>query len=230
MHVPLRALHHIHLQILFFHGKVSHQWQINIFANTHKVFFCIPALTLQADVLKASSGLFGFFCLNGAMQSNAASPNRLPEYICSSRNSFLQALNSLITRSLLTLCSDHQIAKAAFTRNNMHCLDSEPTPAFENLLQHSANALYFLIISTCLGNCSQLSTHQQYFEPHFSGFDILNLTPRPQKAAETCWQLIITFQRKRNITLYCKQKIHCSFKNYGEYTDAPANTTCFFIN
>lgn len=107
MHVPLRALHHIHLQILFFHGKVSHQWQINIFANTHKAFFCIPALTLQADVLKASSGLFGFFCLNGAMQSNAASPNRLPEYICSSRNSFLLALNSLITRSLLTLCSDH---------------------------------------------------------------------------------------------------------------------------
>lgn len=121
-------------------------------------------------------------------------------------------------------------AKAAFTRNNMHCLDSEPTPAFENMLQHSANALYFLIISTCLGNCSQLSTHWQYLEPHFSGFDILNLTPRPQKTAETRWQLIITFQRKRNITLYCKQKIHCSFENYGEYTDAPANTTCFFIN
>lgn len=106
MHVPLRALHHIHLQIPFFHEKASYQWQINIFANTHRPFFASQHSPFRQMFWKHLQ-VCCFFSLNGAMQSKAAAPNRLPDCICSSRNSLLQSLNSLITRSLLIPCSDH---------------------------------------------------------------------------------------------------------------------------
>lgn len=130
---------------------MSYQWQINIFANTHKPF--------------------------------------LPDH---------SWFHVLITWT-----------KAAFTRNNMQFPEWEPPPAFENLLQHSANALHFLIISTCLSNCSQLSTHLQYFETHLSGFDILSLTPRPQKS---CWNVLATHhnlpkKKKQNVVLQTENSL-----------------------
>lgn len=61
---------------------------------------CTPALTLQADVLEAFQAIFFF---KGAMQSKATPPNRLPECISSSGNSWLQSLNPPFARSLSIL-------------------------------------------------------------------------------------------------------------------------------
>lgn len=68
------------------------------FASQHSTFRHMLCKHLQVCLL---------FCLNWAMQSKAASPNRLPECICSSRNNFLQSLSSLTARWLLILCSAH---------------------------------------------------------------------------------------------------------------------------
>lgn len=114
---------------------------------------CTPALTLQADVLEASSGYWFFF--KRAMQSKATPPNRLPECISSSGNSCPQpSLCQITVNSLITW------RKAAFTRRNTHLPESESQPPFENLLQHGANMqfLTFFLISACLSNCSQLGT------------------------------------------------------------------------
>lgn len=61
MHAPLGALRPIHPKILFFHEAASYQWQTNTFASTRQPSLGIPALTLHADVLKASSGYYFFF-------------------------------------------------------------------------------------------------------------------------------------------------------------------------
>lgn len=177
---PLRAPLPIQLEALFFSRKISGK-PASQPALASLLFTCLHPF-IQTDILKASSG----YLFSGALWIQTALPSRLSERISTSRKSHLESLDSSFVRSLWI---------SQFTRRDTHTFQSETQPQLDNLLQHTANTLLLIFFSfLCLTNGSQFSTLLQY------------LTPRPRKAAEvyTCNSSVL--QRKRMVTLYCKQQ------------------------